>query len=129
MAELAPDLPRSDRYRLTADLHFLATDQNGRQSPFASDYRAPCWFGLHDDDGRRLYHDVFWFFRRGDDTFDRDGLLWVAPGGRCMADGLVVHPEYLRPIAAPGLEFDVWEGRAVARGIVRAVFDPEAPSD
>ena len=76
-----------------------------------------------------MYNDVFWYFREGGDTLVRDGTVWVPPGGKCTADGLVAFPAYLRPLARPGLDFEVWEGRTVARGTVIEVYDPGPDAD
>ena len=129
LPDLAPDLPRPDRFRVTAVLNFLTTDRGGRKTPVASDYRTPCWFGLRAEDGEAIYNDVFWYFRAGHDATTRDGTLWVPPGGSCIADGLVAYPAYLRPVVRVGSTFDVWEGRTVATGAVEEVFDPGLETD
>lgn len=66
---------------------------------------------------------------KGDAVEDR-GTLWVAPGGRARADAFPLRPEYLRPIASIGMEFEVCEGaRVVAQATIEDIIDPGPESD
>lgn len=117
-----------DWFRIEADLYVLTTDEGGRRGPITSDYRPNCWFGLMQD-GQRLYSDCVVTILDGE-TFERDGDLWVNPGGRCRGSLRVVFPRYVREVLSIGQTFDVCEGhRVVARGTVLAVFDPGPESD
>jgi hypothetical protein len=130
MGSVAEGVPRADVFRLTVNLRFLTTSDGGRMGPAFSGYRPPCWFGLHGDNGEKLYSDGALYFHDGADAYrDDDGLLCVAPGGSCRADVVVISPEYVRPLASPGSVFEVWDGRTVGVGTVETVFDPEPASD
>jgi len=123
--QLAPDLFRTDLYRLTVSVRFHMAVEGGRSTPVASDYRPDCWFGLKQSDGERLLHGCVFFFRRGGDAYEDDGTLWVKPGGRCTADALVRYPSYLRGRVAVGDAFEAQEGsRVVASGKIESIFDP-----
>lgn len=78
---------------------------------------------------RPLYGLVL-HFRDGGDAYEDDAWLWVAPGGFCVADAIVRHPSYLRPVVRVGSTFDVHEGqRITARGVVQEIFGPGPEQD
>lgn len=126
----AEGIPRADVFRVTVNLRFLATDQGGRKGPAASGYRPPCWFGSRDDNGEKIYSDAVLYFHEGRDAYrGDDGRLWVPPRGSCRADALVLYPQYVRPLAATGSPFEVWEGKTVGTGKVEEVVDPGPERD
>ena len=123
--EVAPDLPSGDHFRLVASLCLRTTDEGGRQTPVASNYRPDCWFGASSGQGERYLTGCLLFIRPGADAFERDGTLWVPPGGRRVADVLARYPSYVRDLAHVGGSFDVHEGhRVVASGEILSIFDP-----
>jgi hypothetical protein len=114
--------------RITVDLRFRTTEAGGRTGAISTDYRALAWFGEHRN-GNRLYHDVLFYFRDGHDAYRRAGGLWMAPGGRCIADAIPVYPEYARELVAPGGSFEVSESHHVtADATVVEVVADDKPS-
>jgi hypothetical protein len=115
---------REDLFKLVVSMQLVTTEDGGRKTPIASDYRPNCWFG-EDRDGRRLYHDVFFYFLEGGDAVEDRGTLWVAPGGWARADAFPLYASYVRPIVTRGMEFEVCEAaRVVARATVEDIIDP-----
>jgi hypothetical protein len=125
MSEVASDLPRRELFRLVARLRFRASEDEGRTGPVASGYRPNCWFGMLRH-GERVYNDCVLHFRPGGDAYrGPDDLLWVPPGGQCVADVSPLYASYVRPLVHVGSTFTVCEGhRVVADAEVREIFDP-----
>ena len=130
MDDLAPDLPRTDLFRFTASFRVHTREEGGRVGPVASSYRPDCWFGRLTEDGERELNGCVFHLRPGGDTFERDGSLWVPPGGHCVADVVVRYPSYVRDLLRVGGRFDVQEGlRVVGSGEVLSIFDPGPEHD
>lgn len=130
VGEIAPELPPGDHFRLVALLRLRGADEGGRQTPVASGYRPDCWFGGVSERGERHLTGCVLFIRPGEDAFERDGALWVPPGGRCVADVLARYPFRVRDLARVGGSFDVHEGsRVVATGTINSIFDPGPEHD
>jgi hypothetical protein len=125
MSDVASDLPRPELFRLVATLRFREAEDGGRKGPVASGYRPNCWFGLLRD-GEHVYNDCVLHFRPGGDAYQGpEDLLWVPPGGRCVADVSPLYASYVRRLVHVGSTFAVCEGgRVVADAEVRDVFDP-----
>jgi hypothetical protein len=116
-------------FRISAHLRFLATEDGGRRGPVADSCRPNCWFGLRED-GEKLYNDCVVHLRPGRETYRKDGVLWVAPGGQCDADLVPLWPQHVREAVRPGFSFEVCEGhKVVALGTVTEVWDPGPQHD
>ena len=86
----------------------------------ASNYRPDCWFGEWSEQGQRHLTGCLMFIRPAEDAFEKDGTLWVAPGGGASQTLSLATRRACASLAHVGGSFDVHEGlRVVASGSAR----------
>ena len=73
-----------------------------------------------------MYNDCAVYLRLAGDVYEGpDELLWVPPGGQCVADVQPMFARLVRPFVHVGSRFTLCEGhRVVADAEVQRVLDP-----
>jgi elongation factor Tu len=96
------------KYHIEAEIHFLAPEEGGRQTPIRCGYRPQFYYEGRDWDA----------------IYDYPGRQEVKPGETVMALLSFLSPDQHRGRVRPGLTFEVREGpRVVGTGKVLRVLE------
>ena len=90
-----------------AEIELLRTEDGGRQTAISVPQYG-CPLGIGDE-----YFDC---------RVDLTEVGEVPPGGKARVSIKFLHPESVKPLLKPGVEFTLWEGRTIGRGRFMDVF-------